>query len=46
MIWVAVLLLMGIYYMTTCAAGNHNYVDKGKYFVCTKCGAAIIKQSR
>lgn len=47
MIWIAVTLLglLG-YYMTTCAAGNHNFIDKGKYFVCTKCGASIIKQGK
>jgi hypothetical protein len=47
MIWIAITLLglLGLY-MTTCVAKNHNFIDKGKYFVCTKCKAAIIKQGK
>jgi hypothetical protein len=46
MIWAIVILGLWGVYMTTCVAKNHNYVDKGKYVVCTKCGSAIIKQGR
>lgn len=29
----------------SCISG-HNYVDKGKYVICTKCRAVIIKKQR
>jgi len=32
-------------YNKSCIKG-HNFVDKGKYFVCTKCRALMVKNIR